>query len=205
MGVLKWLREEPKAEERVVSSYPGSIAGPVVHTRDGIEPLALAAVGASASITARLFGSAEVEATGPASKQINAEFLSRLAYAVVLDGAWWAEIVIDGLGLRLIPLQEAVVRTGGPTSESWSVDATQATPMGRSPKVLSYASCVRIPWAVSPYQPWVDISPWQSGATTVGLLAAMERSLNDEAGQVTGQVLPLVAGGLSRKMSYCYV
>ncbi|WP_419936908.1 phage portal protein [Candidatus Palauibacter sp.] len=122
----------------------------------------------------------------------SSDVLSTIARDLVLHGeSLW---LIGGGGSALLPVTGATV-TGGPDPASWLYDLDLPAPTRTARRVRVQADRVFHPrWHVDRETPWVGRSPLTAAASTSRLLARLERSLGDESGTATGQVVPIPKG-----------
>ena len=141
----------------------------------------------AAGFWGRAFCSAEVDPVNT----ISASLLMFIGRQLIIRGEVLLEIRVNGEGaIALRPISTYDI-TGGPDPEEWQYKIDVPGPSQTINKTVGWESIIHIIYGASAQEPWQGCSPIDSPSTTAELAAILEDRLNQEAGTVTGFVLPL--------------
>lgn len=166
-----------------------------------------AAVEFAAGILGRAFMAAE---TRPAMPGLDPLTLSMIAWQTILLGNAVFRIVVrrgvTGPALLSVAAYEI---TGGPSPDSWRYQVKQQRPNGDSPldteslpeASVPYAGMVHVRYMPRSSAPWLGVSPLASAGFTAETLARIEKSLQDDASQPTGGIMPQPDGVSARAIT----
>ena len=92
--------------------------------------------------------------------------------------------------------------SGDPAPETWTYRIKQQRPNGENPldvdqlpvTAVPYEGMVHVRYMPGPQSPWHGVSPLVSAGVTAETLARIEKSLQDDAKQPTGGIMPVPDG-----------
>ena len=135
--------------------------------------------------------SAEVDSSLNLRSIITPQCLMYIGRQLIIRGEALLEIRVNDEGvMRLRPISTYDI-TGGPDPEEWIYKIDVPGPSITANKTVGWESVIHIIYGASAEQPWQGCSPIDSPSTTSDLAAILEDRLNQEAGTLTGFVLPL--------------
>ena len=185
-----WKKKEKELETR---NYTGLAVGNIensVSTSGSISLATTAIREVAAGFWGRAFCSAEVESP---VNIITPSHLFYIGRQLIVQGQALLEINVNGEGMiSLRPISTFDI-TGGPDPESWEYKIEVPGPSLTVDKQVGWDSIIHIIYGASSQTPWQGCSPIDAPSTTSQLAAVLEDRLNQEAGTVTGFVLPLPA------------
>lgn len=155
-----------------------------------------AAVEFCAGILGRAFMAAETSPTMPGLDPLTLSMLAR--QTMLLGNAVFRIGMRRSSGdLRLLPVARYTIN-GNPAPETWSYLIKQARPNGDDPldidqlpvTAVPYEGMVHVRYMPGPAAPWAGVSPLVSAGFTAQTLARIEKSLQDDASQPTGGLMP---------------
>ena len=155
---------------------------------------ATAAIEASAGALSRAFMAAKVEAPADVIEAVSPRTLAQVGRDLVRVGESLHVIRYMSGKLRLIPASTWYWE-GDADPSSWLCTATAYGPSGSSTWRVPMSSVVFVAWGSPTARPYHGLSPSSWSADTSRLMANVERSLANEAGGPTAQLLPVPADG----------
>ncbi|MCY4589766.1 MAG: phage portal protein [Alphaproteobacteria bacterium] len=155
---------------------------------------ATAAVEAVAGALSRAFTSAVVDGPPDVVEAVSPRVLGQIGRDLIRVGESLHVIRMSGGRLRLFPASTWYWE-GGADPADWLCTATVYGPSGSSTWRVPASSVVFVAWGSPTARPYHGLSPSSWAADTARLNANAERSLADEAGGPTAQLLAVPADG----------
>ena len=186
-----------KSEQRD-SSYTDSIIALIAESASGAtlaKPSGTAALEASASIVARCFASAAVDAPDQFRAALGPSVLSMIGRSLIRQGEiLFAVEVVDG-HVRLIPVSSWDI-SGDADPETWRYRLTLGGPSAtQTLESVAASDLVHVRLQADPETPWRGVSPLASAAIAGRLSAETAQALADEAAGPRGVLLPIPIDG----------
>ena len=158
-------------------------------------PGATGALESSASIVARCFAAAQVQAPRPFQQALTPALMSMVGRALIRSGEIVFAIDTQGGLFKMLPCSSYDV-SGGPNPASWRYRLTISGPDSLSTmSPVPAEGLVHIRLQSDPQRPWRGISPLSSASLAGKLSAETEAALGDEASGPRGYLLPIPVGG----------
>ena len=171
-------------------------------TPGGADVYRTAAVEFCAGILGRAFMAAE---TTPRLAALDPLTLSMLVRQTILLGNAVFRLSVRSGNIQLLPVVGYTI-TGSPAPETWTYRIKQQRPNGDDPldveqlpvTAVPYEGMVHVRYMPGPQSPWHGVSPLVSAGVTAETLARIEKSLQDDAKQPTGGIMPQPDGASPR-------
>ena len=188
----------PWKSEKRDSSFTDTLIAQIVSQASGgtlARPAATGALEASASIVARCFAAADVNAPDQYREALGASTLSLIGRSLIRNGEVLFAIEVHEGRVVLIPAASWDIH-GDPNPASWSYRLTLGGPSRLSTlEPVPSEAMIHVRLQVDPEQPWRGISPLASAAIAGRLSAETMQALADEASGPRGMLLPTPVDG----------
>ena len=192
---MRWPWSKLEARD---SSYTDALVSLIVEQSSGATlaaPAATAALEASASIVARCFASADVNAPDQYREALGASTLSMIGRSLIRQGEVLFAIEANNGRVVLLPAASWDVE-GNADPATWRYRLTLGGPSRLSTlEPVASNSMIHIRYQVDPEQPWRGVSPLASAALAGRLSAETMQALADEASGPRGMLLPIPIDG----------
>jgi len=179
-------------ETRQAAPYSDAVIAALLETADGdtVEAAQVAAVEACAGLWGRGLASAEVTPTTPATAAVTATALELAGRSLLVRGEAVYLVQVAATGAYLQPACDWDV-TGGADPASWLYSLTLAGPSTTTVRTVPAAAVVHVRYAPPAAEPWKGIGPLARIGITKGMLANLERRLQQDVATGVGYVLPV--------------
>ena len=186
----------PAPETRQSIGYTGLLVNALEHSLGATDANnlagAIAALEACAGAYGRAFAAAVVSPTNARTRPLTPALLASIARRLIRRGESCHVIDVDRGRVALHEASWWDV-TGG-VRRPWTYRATLTGPSETESRLVSSEGVVHCLYSTSEQQPWRGVSPMGWSPTTTRLVERLERSIADEAGTPTGQLLALPEG-----------
>ena len=192
---MRWPFTKPEQRD---SSFTDALVSLIVQQSSGAtlaRPSATGALEANASIVARCFSSADVDAPDQFRQALGPGVLSMIGRSLIRQGEILFAVEVSDGRVVLLPAASWDV-AGGANPESWLYRLTLGGPSRTSTHdSINASEMIHIRLQADPEQPWKGISPLASAAIAGRLSAETMQALSDEAAGPRGQLLPIPTDG----------
>ena len=188
-----WDRTEDRAAE---GGYTSIISQLVELQAAGTtqQASATAAMEAAAGALSRAFMGATVEGPPDVAAAVSPRVLSQIGRDLVRVGESLHVIRMSGGRLRLFPASTWYWE-GGADPDGWLCTATTYGPSDSETYRVPYSSVLFVTWGSPTARPYHGLGPGSWARDTARLMSNAERSLANEAGGPTAQLLPVPQDG----------
>ena len=191
---MRW----PWQSEKRDSSYTDTLIQTIVEQASGAtlaKPAATGALEASASIVARCFASADVNAPDQYREALGPSTLSMIGRSLIRQGEILFSIEANNGRVSLVPAASWDVE-GDADPASWSYRLTLGGPSKLSTlEPVAANDMIHVRYQVDPEQPWRGVAPLASAAIAGRLSAETMQALADEVSGPCGFLMPTPVDG----------